>query len=54
MLGGKFRHADGPFFRSLEKASTVLHVEQQAYHDGTFVGNHVNKLVKVLKVHIQS
>ena len=49
MLAGKFRSADGPFFRSLEKALTVLHVELQAYHGGTFVGSHVNKLVKVLK-----
>ena len=49
MLAAKFRSADGPFFRSLEKALTALHVERQAYHGGTFVGSHVNKLVKVLK-----
>ena len=38
-----------PSFQSLEKALTVLYVERQAYHGGTFVGNHVNKLVKVLQ-----
>ena len=46
MLAGKFRHADGPFFRSLEKALAILHIDRQAYHGGTFVGSHVNKLLK--------
>ena len=45
MLGEKFRHKDGPFFQSLDRALAQLHVERQAYHGGTFVGNHVHKLV---------
>lgn len=47
VLGEKFRHKDGPFFQSLDHALAKLHVERQAYHGGTFVGNHVHKLVKV-------
>ena len=38
---------DGPFFQSLEHALVKLHVQRQAYHGGTFVGNHVHKLVQV-------
>ena len=48
MLAEKFRHKDGPFFQSLDCALATLHVERQAYHGGTFVGNHVHKLLKVL------
>ena len=40
MLAEKFRHKDGPFFQSLDCALATLHVERQAYHGGTFVGNH--------------
>ena len=47
VLGEKFQHKDGPFFRSLDSALAKLHVERQAYHGGTLVGNHVHKLVKV-------
>ena len=47
VLGEKFQQKDGPFFRSLDSALAKLHVERQAYHGGTFVGNHVHKLVKV-------
>ena len=35
---------DGPFLQSLEKSLQQLHVQRQAYHGGTFVGNHVHKL----------
>ena len=48
MLAEKFRHKDGPFFQSLDCALATLHVERQAYHGGTFVGNHVHNLLKVL------
>ena len=38
---------DGPFLQSLEKSLQQLHVQRQAYHGGTFVGNHVRKLLEV-------
>ena len=38
---------DGPFMGSLECSLKALHVERQAYHGATFVGNHVHKLLKV-------
>ena len=41
---------DGPFYQCLEKGLKMLHVEKQAYHGGTFVGNHVNKLLKVYPI----
>ena len=44
----KFKKEDGPFFRSLDLALATLHVERQAYHGGTFVGNHVHKMLQVL------
>ena len=47
VLGEKFKKTDGPFFRTLECTLASLHVERQAYHGGTFVGNHVHKLVQV-------
>ncbi len=47
--GEKFKYKDGPFFQSLDCALAKLHVEWQAYHGGTFVGNHVHKLVQVNK-----
>ena len=43
----KYKERDGPFSRSLEVALTSLHVQRQAYQGGTFVGNHVHKLLKV-------
>ena len=33
---------------SLNMALSTLHVEKQAYHGGSFIGNHVHKLVQVL------
>ena len=47
VLGEKFKKTDGPFFRTLECTLASLHVERHAYHGGTFVGNHVHKLVQV-------
>ena len=37
----------GPFFLSHSKSRDNLNVEQQAYQGGTYVGNHVHKLLKV-------
>ena len=38
---------DGPFYSSLERTLQKLNVKRQAYHGGTFIGNHVHKLLKV-------
>jgi len=46
----KFDPKDGPFFQCLSTALDKLHVHRQAYQGGTFVGNHVNKLLKVCNV----
>ena len=43
-----FKKKDGPFFKSLEASMTTLHVQRQAFHGATFVGNHVDKLLKVV------
>ena len=43
----KFTPCDGPHFRSLEDSLKELNVERQAYHGGTFIGNHVHKLLQV-------
>lgn len=47
VVKGRFTPKDGPFFKTLEKSLKGLNVERQAYQGGTFVGNHVHKLLKV-------
>ena len=44
-----FEREDGVFVKSLEMALKSFHVERQAYHGGSFIGNHVHKALKVLK-----
>ena len=51
ILKEKFKPRDGPFFQALSKALDVLYVKRQAYQGGTFVGNHVHKLLKVSYIH---
>ena len=41
---------DGPFYMSLERTLQELNVKRQAYHGGTFIGNHVHKLLKVRRL----
>lgn len=43
----KFDINDGPFYSSLETSLQELNVKRQAYQGGTFVGNHVHKLLNV-------
>ena len=47
---------EGDFFRSLEASLQHLNVKRQAYHGGTFIGNHVHKLLKVwyFKLHCKT
>ena len=44
-----FDKTDGIFVKSLDMALASFNVEHQAYHVGSFVGNHVHT---TLKVHI--
>lgn len=46
-LAKKFKPRDGPHFQSLSRSLDRLHVQRQAYHGGSFVGNHVHKLLQV-------
>lgn len=43
----KFVEGTGPCNRALEQALNKMHVQRQAYHGGEFVGNHVDKCLKV-------
>ena len=38
---------DGPLVKNLDDVLKELHVERSSYHSRSFVGNHVNKLLKV-------
>ena len=42
-----FEKSEGPFVKALDDALATFHVERQAYYSGTFVGNHVNRCLKV-------
>ena len=46
-LQKKFTPSDGPHFGSLDESLKELNIQRQAYHGGTFVGNHVHKLLQV-------
>ena len=48
----KFKKENGPFFKSLDLALATLHVERQTYHGGTFVGNHVHKMLQVILLYL--
>ena len=43
----QLRKAVTPCCKQLEKNLQQLHVYRQAWHGGTFVGNHVHKLLEV-------
>lgn len=43
----QFAAKDGPFMQALEEALQSCGVERQAYHGGSFVGNHVHKCLRV-------
>ncbi len=50
-MSQKFSRKDGPFYQALDKSLHAMNVHRQAYQGGTFVGNHV---LKVLKVYSQN
>lgn len=45
-----FDKEDGIFVKSLDQALAKFHVQRQAYHGGSFIGNHIQKTLKVLQV----
>ena len=47
MTPAKFSARDGPFVRTLEDALKHCGVDKEAYHGGSFVGNHVHECLKV-------
>ncbi len=46
-LKKKFDFSNGTIYSSLDKSLQALRVKRQAYQGGTFIGNHVHKLLKV-------
>lgn len=52
VLKQTFRANSGVFYPSLEDSLQSLNVKRQAYQGGTFVGNHVHKLLKVKVIFI--
>ena len=50
-LNKKFKPKDGPHYQTLSQSLDQLNVQRQAYHGGSFVGNHVHKLLKVSTSH---
>ena len=42
-----FHRNYGIFVKSLDKALASFNVERQAYHGGSFIGNHIHRALKV-------
>ena len=42
-----FDKEDGVFVRALDAALASFNVERQAYHGGSFIGNHIHRTLKV-------
>lgn len=42
-----FERDEGVFVRALDQALSSFSVERQAYHGGSFIGNHIHKALKV-------
>ena len=50
----KYHKSDGPCLKALDKVLTTKNVQRQAYHGQRFIGNSVNKMLKVILVLIQN
>ena len=42
-----FEKEDGIFVKCLDQALATFNVERQAYHGGSFIGNHIHRALKV-------
>ena len=49
MISKGFEREEGIFVSALDKALKSFHVERQAYHGGSFIGNHIHRALKVCK-----
>ena len=47
-----FRRDEGPFVRCLDEALASFNVQRQAYYSGSFIGNHVHRSLKVIKINV--
>ena len=47
LMPAKFAVKDGPFVQALDASLNSCGVDQQVYHGGSFVGNHVHEYLKV-------
>ena len=47
LRGEKLQPAEGPTVVAINKSLVAIGVERQAYHGGSFIGNHVHKCLKV-------
>ena len=43
----KYHKLDGPCLKALDKVLTTNNLQQQAYHEQSFIGNQVNKILNV-------
>ena len=50
----KYYKSDGSCLKALEKVLTTKTMQRQAYHGQNFIGNHVNKILKVNLILIQN
>ena len=49
-----FDKDDGVFVCSLDDALASFNVERQAYHGGSFIGNHIHRALKVSNNNLSS
>ena len=50
----KYHKSDVPCLKALGKVVTTKNVQRQAYHGKSFIGKHVNKMMKVNLVLIRN
>ena len=50
----KYHNSDGPCLKALNKVLTTKNVQRQTYHGQNFIGNHINKMLKIILVLIQN
>lgn len=50
-MGSSLKQEDGPCMKQLEVVLKQIGAERQAYHGGSFNGNHTDKCLMVSKIH---
>ena len=43
----KAKKAEGAICKELDNALQELHIHRQQYHGGSFIGNHIHKMLQV-------